>query len=54
MAPPLTKDQLDLIHKLYYKDGFTFGRDKLYAYITSNYPTYKISINQVLDFLKSQ
>ena len=54
MAPPLTKDQLDLIHKLYYKDGFTFGRDKLYAYITSNYPTYKISINQVLDFLKAQ
>ena len=29
MVPPLTKDQLEVLIKIFYKDLMMFGRDKL-------------------------
>jgi transposase InsO family protein len=50
----LSKDQEDLLDKLYYQDGFTVGRDRLYAYVSENYPDLKISRRQVMQYLQSQ
>lgn len=54
MAPPLTKDQLELLHNIYYDKNFFFGRDKLFKYIEANYPESDISRRQVMDFIKDQ
>ena len=32
MAPPLTKEQLELLNKVFYKDLMMFGRDKLFNF----------------------
>ena len=54
MTPPLSKTQLELLQKLYYKDGMLFGRDKTFAYESANYPDIKLSRRQIADWLKAQ
>ena len=54
MTPPLSKTQLELLQKLYYKDGMLFGRDKTFAYVSTNYPDIKLSRRQIADWLKAQ
>lgn len=53
-APPLSKEGMDLLQRLYYKDGLIFGRDKLYKYIQDNHPNVRVSRRQVADWLKLQ
>lgn len=50
----LSKEDLQLLNKLYYEDGLLFGRDRLYQYIRTNHPEVKISRRNVMDWLKSQ
>lgn len=50
----LTKDQEDLLKKIYYVDKVIFGRDKLYSYVRSKYPEYKISRRMIMNWLKNQ
>ncbi len=53
-APPPSKEQIELLQKLYYTDSFTFGRDKLYQYIRTNHKDVKISRRQVMDWISKQ
>lgn len=50
----LSKDQEQLLNKIYYDDKVIFGRDKLFSYVTSKYPEYKISRRMVMNWLKDQ
>jgi hypothetical protein len=54
MAPPLSKEQEDILKDIYYNQKMFFGRDKLFQYIKLNYPESKISRRQVMSFLESQ
>ena len=54
MPKAMSKDQLEMIHKLYYEENLIFGRDKLYAYLRSNHPDMKISRRQVAELLSKQ
>ena len=51
---PLKQEQQDTLHNLYFKQHMTFGRDKLYKYLKSNYPDLKISRRQIMKWLESQ
>jgi hypothetical protein len=53
MTPPISKEQTEYLHNLYYDKGYIFGRDKLYQYIRSN-DEMKISRRQIGDWLKKQ
>jgi hypothetical protein len=53
-APALSKEKIELLQKIYYDDSYTFGRDKLYFHLRTNYPDYKISRRQVMDFISKQ
>ena len=37
MSPPLTKEQLEVLNKFFYKDLMMFGRDKLFNFLRSEY-----------------
>src|SRR5271170_3690141 len=50
----LSKKQSDLLNKLYYDDGFLFGRDRLYRYLLEYHPDADISRRQVMAFLQQQ
>ena len=54
MAPPLTKEQLELLNKVFYKDLMMFGRDKLFNFLRSEYADKEISRRQISDWLKLQ
>lgn len=54
MAPPLKKEQQELLHSLYYDKNLKLGRDKLFHYIYTKFPESEISRRQVMDFLNSQ
>ena len=43
MAPPLTKEQLEVLNKVFYKDQMMVGRDKLYDFLRSEYADKRIS-----------
>lgn len=51
----ITKEQLDLLLKLYFDDKVIFGlgRDRIFKYLDVNYPDIKISRRQVNRFLQS-
>ena len=53
-APIISDDGKKLLEKIYYKDGYIFGRDKLYQYVRANFPNIKISRRQVSDWLNAQ
>ena len=50
----LTQKQEDLLKDLYYNKKLYFGRDKLFDYVKTNYPEYKISRLMVMFWLKNQ
>ncbi|DAC81777.1 TPA_asm: integrase [Monosiga MELD virus 2] len=54
MAPPLSKKQNELLHKIYFDEKFFFGRDKITKYLQEKYPDSDISRRQVMDWLKQQ
>jgi hypothetical protein len=49
-----TKQDVELLEKIYYKDGVVVGRDRLYAYVRANYPDRKITRRTLGDWLKYQ
>jgi transposase InsO family protein len=49
----LTRQHEDLLLKVYNKEKFLFGRDKLYQYLRENYTSFP-SRRQVMQWLKSQ
>ena len=51
MPKPMRKDQLELMHNLYYKDNEFYGRDKTYAYLRNNHPDMNITRRQVAEWL---
>lgn len=50
----LTPSQQELLEKIYYKDKFTFGRDRLFEFLKQNYPDSQISNRQLRNWLQSQ
>jgi len=50
----LSIDQVKFLDDLYYSKGMIYGRDKLYKYISNNYPDQKISRRQIARFLSNQ
>ena len=54
MAPPLTKEQLEVLNKVFYKDQMMMGRDKLYEFLRSEYADKRISRRQVAEWLCHQ
>lgn len=54
MAPPLNKEQTDLLHDLYFNKKMFLGRDKLFQYLQANNADMKISRRQVMDWLRDQ
>ena len=54
VAPPMSKAQLELLHKLFYEKNLIFGRDKLFSYIRTNHPDSKISRRQIAGWLNKQ
>jgi len=54
MAPPLTKEQLEVLNKVFYKDLMMFGRDKLFIFLRSEYADKEISRRQISDWLSQQ
>ena len=47
-------EQEEILYTLYYKDNFTFGRDRLYKYIQEHFPNSKISRRMVYNWLSRQ
>ena len=54
MSPPLTKEQLEILNKVFYKDQMMMGRDKLYEFLRSEYAEKRISRRQISDWLCHQ
>ena len=54
MAPPLTSDLYNLIHKEFYINNNKFGRDKLYRLLKEKYKSSAPSRRQITDFLKGE
>jgi len=54
MAPPLTKEQLEVLNKVFYKDLMMFGRDKLFIFLRNEYPDKTMSRRQISDWLSQQ
>ena len=54
MSPPLTKEQLEVLNKVFYKDQMVMGRDKLYEFLRSEYADKRISRRQVAEWLCHQ
>mmetsp|Transcript_34534 Transcript_34534/g.40643 ORF Transcript_34534/g.40643 Transcript_34534/m.40643 type:complete len:288 (+) Transcript_34534:164-1027(+) len=54
IAPALSKQQTELLQKLYYDDNMIFGRDKMKAYVDTNHKDLKISRRQIATWLSSQ
>jgi len=54
MAPPLSKEQLEILNKEFYENLNYFGRDKLFNILRTKYGDESPSRRQVTDFLKNQ
>jgi len=54
MSPPLSKEQLEILNKVFYKDLMMFGRDKLFNFLRSEYADKEISRRQVAEWLSQQ
>ena len=50
----MSREQLDLINEVYYKQRMMLGRDKLFDYLKRTHPDAKISRRQIMDWLKNQ
>jgi hypothetical protein len=54
MAPPMTRDAYNLIHKEVYINNNKFGRDRLYRLLKEKYGSSAPSRRQITDFLKGE
>ena len=54
MAPPLSKEQLDILNTEFYFNLQFFGRDKLYNILRQKYPDKVISRRQIAEWLSHQ
>jgi IS30 family transposase len=54
MAPPLTKEQLEILNTEFYTNMNFFGRDKLYNILRQKYPDKAISRRQIAEWLATQ
>jgi len=54
MAPPLTKEHLQILNKEFYENLNFFGRDKLFNMLRNKYGDESPSRRQIADFLKNQ
>jgi uncharacterized protein YoxC len=54
MAPPLSKEQLDILNTEFYTNLQFFGRDKLYNILRQKYPDKVISRRQIAEWLSNQ
>ena len=54
MAPPLTKEQLEILNTEFYKNHMMFGRDKLFNFLRTKYPDKAISRRQIAEWLQNQ
>jgi len=54
MAPPLSKEQLEILNKEFYENLNFFGRDRLFNMLRSKYGDESPSRRQISDFLKNQ
>ena len=53
MAPPLSKEHLEVLNTEFYENKNLFGRDKLYALLTDKYDDHP-SRRQIADWLAVQ
>ena len=54
MAPPLTKDHLQILNEVFYQNHNYFGRDKLFNMLRTKYGDESPSRRQISDWLKLQ
>ena len=54
MAPPLTQEQMELIHYEFYREGHLYGRDRLLNFLSKKYKEKSPSRRQVFDFIEEQ
>ena len=54
MAPPLSKEKLDILNTEFYTNMNFFGRDKLYTILRQKYPDKAISRRQIAEWLQNQ
>ena len=54
MAPPMTKEHLQILNKEFYENLNFFGRDRLFNMLRTKYGDESPSRRQVADFLKNQ
>ena len=54
MAPPLSKEQLEILNTEFYTNLQFFGRDKLYNIMKEKYPDKVISRRQIAEWLQNQ
>ena len=54
MAPPLSKEQLEILNTEFYTNLQFFGRDKLYNILRQKYPDKVISRRQIAEWLSHQ
>ena len=53
MAPPLSKEQLEILNTEFYTNLQFFGRDKLYTIMKSKYPEHPLR-RQIAEWLSHQ
>ena len=54
IAPPLSKEKLDILNTEFYTNMNFFGRDKLYNILMQKYPEHAISRRQIAEWLQKQ
>ena len=54
MAPPLTKEQLEILNKEFYGNYNFFGRDKIFNLLKNKYADESPSRRQISDWLQQQ
>ena len=54
MAPPLSKEQLEILNTEFYTEKMMFGRDKLFAYLKDKYEDKAISRRQIAEWQSHQ
>ena len=54
MAPPLTQEQMELIHYEFYREGHLHGRDRFFDFLRKKYKEKWPSRRQVFDFIEEQ
>ena len=54
MAPPLTKEQVEILNTKFYENHMMFGRDKLFIFLRNKYEDKSMSRRQIAEWLHNQ